>query len=86
MAERNHYWCLGVQFVMLLKQVSAQAIKEVMRTRWSTQSLEWSAEKLNPKILGWMNYYTRFKGNEIELHTLAASVLKGMFETSDLLV
>ncbi len=26
------------------------------------------------------------EANEIELHTLAASVLKGMFETSDLLV
>ncbi len=40
------------------------AIKEVMRTRWSTQSLEWFADKLNPKICGWINYYTRFNREE----------------------
>jgi hypothetical protein len=40
------------------------AIKEVMRTRWSTQRLAWFAEKLNPKIRGWINYYTRFNRDE----------------------
>jgi len=42
------------------------AIKEVLRTQWSTQTLEWFAEKLNPKIRGWLNYYTRF--NKYEAH------------------
>jgi RNA-directed DNA polymerase len=40
------------------------AIKEVLQTRWSTQTLEWFAEKLNPKIRGWLNYFTRFNKDE----------------------
>jgi RNA-directed DNA polymerase len=35
-------------------------LREVLRTRWSDKTLEWFAEKLNPKIRGWINYYTRF--------------------------
>lgn len=35
-------------------------LKEVLRTRWSHKSLEWFADVLNPKIRGWMNYYTKF--------------------------
>lgn len=31
------------------------AIKEVLRTQWGAQRLEWFAEKLNPKIRGWIN-------------------------------
>ena len=40
------------------------AIREVLKTQWSTQTLEWFAEKLNPKIRGWINYYTRFNRDE----------------------
>jgi group II intron reverse transcriptase/maturase len=40
------------------------AIKEVLRTQWSTLTLEWFAEKLNPKIRGWINYYARFNRDE----------------------
>ncbi len=40
------------------------AIKEVLPTQRSTQTLEWFAEKLNPKIRGWINYYTRFNRDE----------------------
>jgi hypothetical protein len=40
------------------------AIKEVLRTQWSTQTLAWFANKLNPKIRGWINYYTRFNRDE----------------------
>ncbi|MEO6134045.1 MAG: group II intron reverse transcriptase/maturase [Ginsengibacter sp.] len=39
-------------------------IKEVLRTQWSTQTLEWFARKLNPKIRGWINYYTKFNRDE----------------------
>jgi len=35
-------------------------IREVLYHRRSTQTLERTAEKLNPKIRGWINYYTRF--------------------------
>jgi hypothetical protein len=37
-----------------------KAIKEVLQIQWTTQSLEWFADKLNPKIRGWINYYTKF--------------------------
>lgn len=40
------------------------AIKEVLRTQWSTQQLEWFADRLNPKIRGWINYYTKFSKYE----------------------
>jgi hypothetical protein len=41
-----------------------EVIRGVMIPRWSQQTLEWFAEKLNPKIRGWINYYTRFKRHE----------------------
>lgn len=41
-----------------------KAIKEVLPTGWTTQTLEWFASKLNPKIRGWINYYTRFNKDE----------------------
>jgi RNA-directed DNA polymerase len=37
-----------------------EAIRKVMPRRWSVQRLEWFAEKLNPKIRGWINYYTKY--------------------------
>jgi RNA-directed DNA polymerase len=41
-----------------------EAIRNVMPRRWSTQTLEGFAEKLNPKIRGWINYYTKFYRQE----------------------
>lgn len=41
-----------------------KAIREVLRPQWSTQTLEWFCEKLNPKIRGWINYYGRFNKDE----------------------
>lgn len=35
-------------------------IKEVLNPQWSNQTLEGFAQKLNPKIRGWVNYYTKF--------------------------
>ena len=37
------------------------ALKEVLKVRWSTQTLEWFAGKLNLKIRGWLNYYSLFR-------------------------
>ena len=37
-------------------------LKEVLPPRWSNQILAWFAEKLNPKIRGWINYYAKFNG------------------------
>src|SRR5674476_662502 len=38
-------------------------LREVLPTRWSNQTLEWFAEKLNPKIRGWVNYYAKFNSH-----------------------
>lgn len=39
-------------------------IKEFLIRRWATQTIEWFADKLNPKIRGWLNYYARFNKHE----------------------
>ncbi len=36
------------------------AIKGILITQWSTQTLQWFASRLNPKIRGWVNYYAKF--------------------------
>lgn len=41
-----------------------RAIREVFNPHWTEQALERFAEKLNPKIRGWINYYTRFNRHE----------------------
>jgi RNA-directed DNA polymerase len=35
-------------------------LRSMLRYRWSDKTLEWFAEKLNPKIRGWVNYYMKF--------------------------
>ncbi|MDQ3844744.1 MAG: group II intron reverse transcriptase/maturase [Bacteroidota bacterium] len=35
-------------------------LREVLNPQWSNQTLTWFADKLNPKIRGWINYYARF--------------------------
>ncbi|MBD0285955.1 MAG: hypothetical protein ICV79_11115, partial [Flavisolibacter sp.] len=32
----------------------------MLRTQCSHQPLQWFAERLDPKISGWINYYTKF--------------------------
>jgi RNA-directed DNA polymerase len=35
-------------------------LKQVLQVKWNLIPLAWFAEKLNPKIRGWVNYYARF--------------------------
>jgi len=37
-----------------------EAIRAILIPRWSEQTIEGFAKLLNPKIRGWVNYYTRF--------------------------
>lgn len=46
------------------KSLIRKAIRAVMLPRWSDQTLWWFAKKLNPKIMGWVNYYTRYNRRE----------------------
>lgn len=41
-------------------------IKEVLNPQWSNQTLEGFAQKLNPKIRGWVKYYTKFNRQKVE--------------------
>jgi RNA-directed DNA polymerase len=40
-------------------------IKEILQVRWNVATLEWFANKLNPKIRGWVNYYSKFNKREV---------------------
>jgi RNA-directed DNA polymerase len=55
------------RIVMFNAAISQQAkttirakLREVLLTQWSNQTLAWFADKLNPKIRGWVNYYAKF--------------------------
>jgi RNA-directed DNA polymerase len=41
-----------------------QEIRRILKPNWSTQPLERFAAELNPKIRGWINYYSRFNRSE----------------------
>lgn len=62
--EGNLLLIFGADICQNAKTGIRAAIKEVLKTRWSTQPLEWLADRLNPKIRGWINYYTRFSRYE----------------------
>jgi group II intron reverse transcriptase/maturase len=40
-------------------------LKETLQVRWNLIPLEWFAQKLNPKIRGWINYYSKFNRQEV---------------------
>lgn len=42
-----------------------EKIKEVLYHRRSSQSLQWTAQKLNPKIRGWINYFSKFNRDKM---------------------
>ncbi len=46
------------------KVVIREGIRAILPPRWSNGTLEGFAEKLNPKIRGWLNYYTRYFKSE----------------------
>ncbi len=50
-----------------------EAIRKVMPRRWSGITLEWLAEKLNPKMREWINYYTKFNANEALIKSIYLS-------------
>jgi RNA-directed DNA polymerase len=41
-----------------------EQIRGVLKPRWSTRTLQWTATVLNPKLRGWVQYYTRFNRYE----------------------
>ncbi len=42
------------------KAAIRQQISGILKPKWTTQTLQWFASVLNPKLRGWVHYYTRF--------------------------
>src|SRR6266567_283313 len=40
-------------------------LKEILKVKWNVATLEWFAGKLNLKIRGWVNYYSKFNRREV---------------------
>jgi RNA-directed DNA polymerase len=38
-------------------------LRDTIKPGWSEKPIEWFAERLNPKIRGWVNYYAKFNRN-----------------------
>lgn len=82
---------IGTRFVVFMAGISNQAkahirkrLRQILVIRWSDMTLEWFAEKLNPKIRGWMNYYTKYSKYEAYqvfyyLNTLIRSWIKNKY-------
>jgi group II intron reverse transcriptase/maturase len=46
------------------KTAIREGIRQVLKPQWSGRPLEWFASVLNPKIRGWVNYYTKYNRYE----------------------
>jgi RNA-directed DNA polymerase len=62
---------IGERVVVFLAGICKQAkehirksLRQILVTQWSDMTLEGFAEQLNPKIRGWMNYYTLYSKYE----------------------
>jgi len=61
---RKVYLAFGGAISSRAKASIRKAIREVFNPRWTERTLEGFAKQLNPKIRGWINYYTRFYRQE----------------------
>lgn len=58
--RRDKFMVFGAAICCKAKAFIREKIRAVFNPRNTQVSLESVAEKLNPKILGWLNYYSRF--------------------------
>lgn len=82
---------IGRRFVVFMAGISRdakthirEALRRIVNPRWSTMTLEGFAQLLNPKIRGWMNYYTRYSKYETNevfyyLNTLIRKWIKNKY-------
>lgn len=89
-SQRN----IGERFVVFMAGICNQAksyikkaLRKILITRWTNMTLEGFAKLLNPKIRGWMNYYTKYSKNEAHqvfyyLNTLIRSWIKNKYRIS----
>ena len=81
----------GERFVVFMagicnraKKYIKEGLRNILRPQWTNMTLEWFAEKLNPKIRGWINYYTKYSKYETYqvfyyLNTLIRSWIKNKY-------
>ncbi len=69
---RSKFGCINKTYIVFAAAISSkaktsirEAIKAILLPRWSQQTMEGFAKILNPKIRGWINYYTRFYRQEM---------------------
>ena len=86
-SQRN----IGERFVVFMGAICNQAkthiknaLRKILITRWTNMTLEGFAKLLNPKIRGWMNYYTKYCKHETYqvfyyLNTLIRSWVKNKY-------
>ena len=82
---------IGERFVVFMAGICSRAkkyikdgLRNILRPQWTNMTLEWFAEKLNPKIRGWINYYTKYSKYETYqvfyyLNTLIRSWIKNKY-------
>jgi RNA-directed DNA polymerase len=59
------YIVFGAAISSKAKTGIREAIRAILIPRWTDQTMEGFAKILNPKIRGWVNYYTRFYRQEM---------------------
>lgn len=62
--RKKVYLTFGCAISLSAQKSIREGIRGVFNPRWSERPLVWFAERLNPKIRGWVNYYTRFYRHE----------------------
>ena len=58
--RHNKFMVFNAAICEKAKTFIRERIRAVFNPRNTQVSLEWAAVKLNPKIRGWLNYYSRF--------------------------
>lgn len=75
--EKKLFLVFGCAISNAAKTGIRQAIRNVLNPRWSERTLEEFAKKLNPKLRGWINYYSRFYRHEaLEVFCYLNSLIK----------
>ena len=70
-SKRSNFGGINKTYIVFAAAISSkaktsirEAIRAILKPRWSEQTMEGFAKILNPKIRGWVNYYTRFYRQE----------------------
>jgi len=63
--KKKCFIIFGTAVSQAAKKSIRSKLKEILQVRWNLIPLEWFAQKLNPKIRGWVNYYSKFDRQQV---------------------